>query len=145
MVTFHWPGSICSIISIATKIRVIICHFQAGIVVSPLSSNVRKKATNTVSMTDSFVNGSQGDVPFLVWLLDLYYLLRHLYHTSMAKTTFWRLISRERMPGLLYYHKYGPDAGAHALLGPMWGVCQFVTLHLGSKIISLQYVDYTWT
>ena len=146
MVPLLWQGSICSIQSkVAMKLRMLICHFRADIVVSPWSSNVRKEATSIASITDSFANGSQGDVPALVRLLDLYLLLRHLYHTSMAKTTFWRLISREGMPGLLYYHKYGPDAGAHALLGPMWSVCQFVTLHLGSKIISLQYVDYTWT
>ena len=26
-------------------------------------------------------------------------------------------VRREGMPGLLYYHEYGPDAGARALLG----------------------------
>jgi len=129
MVPLHLPGSRCSIQSIAMKLRMIICHFRAGIVVSPWSSNVRKKATNTSSMTDSFANGSQGDIPALVWLLDLSFLLRHLYHTSMAKTTFWRLISREGMPGLLYYHKYGPDAGARALLGSIWA--EWSEVHCG--------------
>jgi hypothetical protein len=73
-----------------------------------------------VIFTTWFTNRYQGYVPALVWLLDLSLLLRHLHHTSMAKTQFWLLLWREEMPGLLYYHEYGPDAGACDLLGPRW-------------------------
>ena len=93
---------------------------RADVVVIPHSSRVRSKAANTASMTESFANGSEADVPDLVWLSDLYLLLRHLHKANMAKTRFSRLIWREGMPGLYYYHKHGPDAGTGALLGLIW-------------------------
>ena len=65
---------------------------RADVVVIPHSSRVRSKAANTASMTESFANGSEADVPDLVWLSDLYLLLRHLHKANMAKTRFSRLI-----------------------------------------------------
>ena len=90
----------------------------ADVVVSPHSSRrVRSKATTTAAMTESFANGSEPDVPALVWLSDLSLLIRHLHKANMAKTRFSRLIWCEGMPGLYYYHEYGPDDQARALLG----------------------------
>ena len=81
---------------------------RADVVVIPHSSRVRSKATITASMTESFANGSEADAPDLVWLSDLYLLLRHLHKANKG------------MPGLYYYHKHGPDAGTGALLGLIW-------------------------